>query len=62
MFTFPSLLVVADGDVYLVYRPDFIKDSLSDTSQGRFVASVSRVKHAGHMVGIRPKLSLLSLD
>ncbi|KAK2459546.1 hypothetical protein APHAL10511_008425 [Amanita phalloides] len=30
--------------------PDFIKDSLSDTSQGRFVASVSRVKHAGHMV------------
>jgi len=30
--------------------PDFIKDSLSDTPQGRFVASISRVKHAGHMV------------
>ncbi|KIL71144.1 hypothetical protein M378DRAFT_182764 [Amanita muscaria Koide BX008] len=30
--------------------PDFIKHSLCDTSQGRFVASIRRVKHAGHMV------------
>ncbi|KAF8629553.1 hypothetical protein AX15_003385 [Amanita polypyramis BW_CC] len=29
---------------------DFMKDSLSDASQGRFVASISHVKHAGHMV------------
>ena len=47
--SFTSVLVIIDGDV-CPYRPDFFKDSLSDTSQGRFVTSVSRVKYAGHMV------------
>ncbi|KAG5642245.1 hypothetical protein DXG03_003348 [Asterophora parasitica] len=30
--------------------PEFIQESLCDTSEGRFVASVTRVKGAGHMV------------
>ncbi|RDB21685.1 hypothetical protein Hypma_011238 [Hypsizygus marmoreus] len=30
--------------------PEFIQDSLSDSAEGRFVASVTRVKGAGHMV------------
>ncbi|KAF8167148.1 Alpha/beta hydrolase fold-1 [Crassisporium funariophilum] len=30
--------------------PEFIQDSLSDVSQGRMVASVTKVKRAGHMV------------
>ncbi|KAF8700530.1 hypothetical protein AX14_000700 [Amanita brunnescens Koide BX004] len=41
--------------------PDFIKDSLSDTSQGRFMTSVGRVKHAGHLV-CNATLSSLSLN
>jgi hypothetical protein len=31
-------------------RPEFIQDSLSDTSEGRNVASVTKLEDAGHMV------------
>ncbi|PFH46851.1 hypothetical protein AMATHDRAFT_153639 [Amanita thiersii Skay4041] len=32
------------------FVPDFIQYSLSDTSKGRYVASVSKIKRAGHMI------------
>ncbi|KIM35057.1 hypothetical protein M413DRAFT_449910 [Hebeloma cylindrosporum] len=32
------------------FVPDFIRDSLSDATEGRIVASVTKVKNAGHLV------------
>jgi len=49
-------------------RAEFAKDSLADASQGRVVASVTKVQGAGHMVSgsfrivFHPSHSLLDAD
>jgi hypothetical protein len=40
------------ADILLYRSPEFIQDSLCDVSEGRIVASVTKVQDAGHMVSV----------
>jgi hypothetical protein len=67
-FTFFSLSSFYDylhvfswTDILLYRSPEFIQDSLCDVSEGRIVASVTKVQDAGHMVSILSISVLLHL-